>query len=145
MIVRNGKIFYRSTDLQHSFNFPYQLAFVPEHSNSPDDAFVRPFKLRRNDIIVIGSDGLFDNLFDEAILHHVNLETKNLTTFIQQGYTEAARRIAKKLTIEGKRIGEIMNHVVTPFSEEVNSLNILDFKVFNGKNDDTTVVVAIIS
>jgi serine/threonine protein phosphatase PrpC len=145
MIIRNNRIVYRSKDLLHGFNFPYQLAFMNEHSNSPNDGFIRPFKLRVNDVIIMGSDGLFDNLFDEAILYYVKSEVKYLSSRIQKGYSETARKIAKHLTITAKRIGEIVNDVSTPFSEEVNSLQILNYKVFNGKNDDTTVLAIIIS
>lgn len=145
MIIRKNRLVYRSKDLLHGFNFPYQLAFVSEHSNSPFDGFTRPFKLRVNDVIIIGSDGLFDNLYDEAILHFVKSEVKYLNPKIQKGYSEAARRIAKQLTITAKRIGEMVSGVVTPFSEEVNSLQILNYKVYNGKNDDTTVIAIIVS
>ncbi|KAL7029397.1 hypothetical protein ACKWTF_006227 [Chironomus riparius] len=145
MIIRNNRIVYRSKDLLHGFNFPFQLAFMTEHSNSPFDGFIRPFKLRVNDVIIIGSDGLFDNLYDEAILYYVNKEVKYLSPKIQKGYSEAARRIAKNLTIIAKRIGEIENEVATPFSDEVNALQILNFTVYNGKNDDTTVVAFIVS
>ena len=145
MIIRNNRIVYRSKDLLHGFNFPYQLAFMSDHSNSPYDGFIRPFKLRVNDVIIIGSDGLFDNLYDEAILYYVKNEVKYLSPKIQKGYTEASRRIAKQLTIIAKRIGEIENEVSTPFSDEVNALQILNHTVYNGKNDDTTVLAFIVS
>ncbi|XP_070492819.1 uncharacterized protein [Chironomus tepperi] len=145
MIIRNNRIIYRSKDLLHGFNFPYQLAFMNEHSNSPFDGFIRPFKLRVNDVIIVGSDGLFDNLYDDAILYYVRNEVKYLNPKIQKGYSEAARRIAKQLTINAKRIGEILNQVSTPFSDEVNSLKILNYKIYNGKNDDTTVLTVIVS
>lgn len=145
MIVRNRKIFYRSLDLLHGFNWPYQLAFRDEHSDSPLSGFVKSFQLMPNDVILIGSDGLFDNLYDEAILYYINEETSHLSRNIQKGYTEAARRIAKRLTIDAKRLGEDTGNIVSPFSEEVNRRKFLNFTLYAGKNDDTTVVVFIIS
>lgn len=124
---------------------PYQLAFVPEHGSEIEDGFLRPIKLKVNDIIVIGSDGLFDNIFDEGILYYVNAETSHLNPLHQQGYSEAAREIAKYLTMLAKWIGEREGLMATPFSEELNKQGVADFTIYAGKNDDTTVVVAIIS
>jgi protein phosphatase PTC7 len=144
LIIRSGKIVYRSTEMQHSFNFPFQIGLPFEHADKPENGIVKYLQLQVNDVIIIGSDGLFDNLFDEAILYYVNMETKFLSMSIHKGYTEAARKIAKFLTFQAKRNGE-SKKVVTPFNEELNRLKLLKFKLEIGKNDDTTVIAVIIS
>ncbi|KAJ1954873.1 hypothetical protein GGI12_005693 [Dipsacomyces acuminosporus] len=70
-VVRQGDMVYRTEEQQHSFNFPYQLG-TEEHSDRPSDAQVFRLKIQKGDIIIVGSDGVFDNLFDEDILEEVN-------------------------------------------------------------------------
>ncbi len=49
---------------------PYQLAcpqFLPETDIAADDADTSSFALQPGDIVVLGSDGLFDNVWDEQL------------------------------------------------------------------------------
>jgi len=82
----------RTREQQHSFNCPFQLARLPipsdypkllqegkealvravERSKSakqdaPEDAECYVFNVQRGDLIVMGTDGLFDNLYDQEI------------------------------------------------------------------------------
>lgn len=66
LIVRNGKVSYRTKEQQHSFNFPFQLG--PNSQNTPKDACLEEFQVHEGDILVMASDGLFDNLFDSQII-----------------------------------------------------------------------------
>lgn len=59
------------------------------------------------------------------------------------GYTQVARDIVKNLTVEAKQLGEAVEGVWTPFGFSV----AMEFGAFYpaGKNDDTTLIVAIIT
>ncbi|KAJ2901182.1 hypothetical protein IWW38_000147 [Coemansia aciculifera] len=70
-VVRQGDMVYRTEEQQHSFNYPYQLG-TESHSDRPSDAQVFRLKIQKGDVIIVGSDGVFDNLFDEDILEEVN-------------------------------------------------------------------------
>ncbi|KAJ1727497.1 hypothetical protein LPJ61_004538 [Coemansia biformis] len=70
-VVRQGDMVYRTEEQQHSFNYPYQLG-TEAHSDKPSDAQVFRLKIQKGDIIIVGSDGVFDNLFDEDILEEVS-------------------------------------------------------------------------
>jgi hypothetical protein len=59
-----NEIFYRSFEQQHNYNYPYQIG---NKSDDPNDAIDIVHRIRDKDIIVMGSDGLFDNLFDHEI------------------------------------------------------------------------------
>jgi len=65
MIIRNGKIICRTKDQHHSFNYPYQLG---KGGDTLDKAHVWHSVLQMGDMIVMGSDGFFDNLHPEEIL-----------------------------------------------------------------------------
>ncbi len=70
---------HRSKEQQYSFNFPYQCG---TNCDLPYDAQDASHDVQHNDIVVMGSDGLFDNLFDEDIKRCVN---KNFKEFGQAG------------------------------------------------------------
>lgn len=66
LLIRNNKVIYRTEDQMHGLNFPYQ--FGAHSTDSPADGHVANIQIRRGDLVVLGSDGIFDNVFDEAIL-----------------------------------------------------------------------------
>lgn len=53
---------------------PYQLAnpLVLPETDWPSDAELYSFELQEGDVIVMGSDGLFDNMWDEDLTRIVN-------------------------------------------------------------------------
>jgi len=75
LVVRDGAPTWRAGELQHRFNAPFQLAASKQPGrldDSPSDALAQVFQLREGDLVVLGSDGLFDNLFDDDIAKAVS-------------------------------------------------------------------------
>ncbi|KAI9026696.1 phosphatase 2C-like domain-containing protein, partial [Hyaloraphidium curvatum] len=83
----SGAIFhvpFRTTDLQHYFNAPFQLSVLPPPMrsdptnivDSPSDAVSEHFGgehgIREGDVVVLGTDGVWDNLWEEEI--HARLQ-----------------------------------------------------------------------
>jgi protein phosphatase PTC7 len=64
-IVRQGKVVYATAPQQHYFDCPYQLS--SENAQTAEDATVYELGVLEGDIIVMGSDGLFDNVYDSEI------------------------------------------------------------------------------
>ena len=54
---------------QHSFNCPYQLASPTKwpEADKPEDADMYEVELLPGDIVVLGSDGLFDNMWNHEM------------------------------------------------------------------------------
>lgn len=69
MVLRDYDIIFRSEEQQHSFNFPFQLG--TRSRDTADDAQTYTMKLHESDIVIMGTDGIWDNLFDEEILEVV--------------------------------------------------------------------------
>ena len=64
---------YRSPQQEHSFGHPYQLGHH-EAADEPEDAMLSTMPVYPGDVVVVGSDGLFDNLYDPIIfLIHIML------------------------------------------------------------------------
>ena len=56
---------FKSKEQQYSFNFPYQCG---TGADLPYNAFDNQHEILENDIIVMASDGMLDNLYDEHVL-----------------------------------------------------------------------------
>lgn len=74
------QIVYRTAPQQLFFNCPYQFSRMPGTDCSHEGIFqmtaetadVGYFAIRSGDIVVLGSDGFFDNVFDDDILDLLN-------------------------------------------------------------------------
>ena len=69
MLVRGRDIVWRSEEMWWSFNTPVQLG--PMSPSKPNDAQVFEIPVVANDILILASDGLSDNLWDEEMLEEV--------------------------------------------------------------------------
>ncbi|PFH46540.1 hypothetical protein AMATHDRAFT_69605 [Amanita thiersii Skay4041] len=69
MLVRGEEIAWRSQEMVWSFNTPKQLG--PTSPTAPSDAHVFRLPVRADDILILSTDGLSDNLWDEEILNEV--------------------------------------------------------------------------
>jgi serine/threonine protein phosphatase PrpC len=150
---------YRSLEQQHSFNCPFQLANLPKPSafeemsrkglgtlvtmlrksskymnDSPFDADNEMIPLKVGDIIIAGSDGLFDNLYDQEII--------KIAESVGEGRKEPqemARQLAQVLAEKAIDRGWDTNYR-SPFARNAGKAG---KKYMGGKLDDTTVIVAI--
>lgn len=68
MVVRQGRLVKKSEEQQHYFNTPFQLSIPPPGyqaevvSDQPDSAVTDNFPVEDGDVILIATDGVFDNL-----------------------------------------------------------------------------------
>lgn len=71
MVVRGDQVIFRSPVLQHFFDCPLQFGACPDFSESTDsaeDAAVFELAVQPGDILVAGSDGLWDNCYDSELM-----------------------------------------------------------------------------
>jgi len=59
------KKMYRSKVQQYSFNFPYQCG---TGSELPTEAKEKKHTIEENDVVIVASDGLFDNMYEKDIV-----------------------------------------------------------------------------
>lgn len=65
IVIRDGKIVYETEAQQHDVDFPFQLGHGS--ADTPKDG-VRVFiPVRRGDVVIMGSDGIFDNVYSRDI------------------------------------------------------------------------------
>ncbi|KAI8330476.1 phosphatase 2C-like domain-containing protein [Chlamydoabsidia padenii] len=130
-IIRHNSYVFRSEEQQHAFNFPYQLG--TQSRDQPRHANVFNVKVEKGDIIVMASDGLFDNVFDMDILGLINNNSSR---------TRQPQVIADMLASHAKHISESRRSVDTPFQRRALSEGI---PFHGGKADDISVLVAVVN
>ncbi|XP_059638619.1 probable protein phosphatase 2C 55 [Cornus florida] len=74
LLLRGGEVIYQSQVQQHRFNCPYQPQ-LGKNNDSPVSAQELTVSVKLEDVIVAGSDGLFDNMhtseIEELVKHGV--------------------------------------------------------------------------
>jgi len=124
MVIRGTDIVFRSKEQQHSFNFPYQLG--TGSADLPSHAVSVTVNIQPGDLVIVGTDGLWDNLYDDEIVE--------LTTQSQEPMT-IAQLIARQAhdTAASKT-------VISPFAKAARENGYP--LATGGKMDDISVVVA---
>ncbi|XP_073047072.1 probable protein phosphatase 2C 55 [Primulina eburnea] len=128
MVMRRGKIVYTSPVQQHKFNHPYQLGKY-EGGDVLEKAEEIMVPVECYDIIVAGTDGLFDNMFPEDIEAVVK-------QCLGEGYDQ--NPVAFNLAMAARR-NSLDKTRCSPFDINARQAGVLHF---GGKYDDITVVVA---
>jgi len=123
VIVRGGRVMFRTKEQQHYFNCPFQIG---SSRDTPDDAArITVDGVQDGDLIVLASDGLWDNMHIEKLL-----------ALLAQGGSPA--QMSRRVADEAHRIATDPA-AMTPFEEGARK-NGQIWK--GGKLDDITVLVA---
>ncbi|XP_068313160.1 probable protein phosphatase 2C 55 [Pyrus communis] len=131
IVVRDGCTVFRSPVQQHDFNFTYQL----ESGNSgdlPSSGQVFTVPVAPRDVIVAGTDGLFDNLYNNEI-------TAVVVHAIRAGL--GPQVTAQKIAALARQRAQDRDRQ-TPFSTAAQDAG---FRYYGGKLDDITVVVSYVT
>lgn len=123
---------FRTPQLEHEFGCPYQLGHH-RYANSPCDADLAALPVSSGDVVVMGSDGLLDNMSETEVVNEVS---KLIAAGAKPG--AMAQRIAK-VAFDNS----VDKHRVTPYSRAATEA--FDMVYSGGKPDDITVLVAVIS
>jgi len=125
----NLNIFYESKEQQHQFNFPYQ---VGTHGDNPNSAEVNAHNIQDGDIIVLGSDGLWDNLHRPQIIDLIKPYLQN-----NRSIKNEVGDIAEKISKEAERYSNMASYN-SPFAQNAKNYHLY---YDGGKPDDITVIV----
>ncbi|KAL2456294.1 putative protein phosphatase 2C 55 [Forsythia ovata] len=131
IVIRDGQTVFESPAQQHSFNFTYQLE-NDTRGDPPSSGQVFTITVAPGDVVVAGTDGLFDNLYNKEIAAVVADATKDgLSPDV------TAQKIAAFA-----RIRALDRNRQTPFSTAAQEAG---YSYYGGKLDDLTVVVSHVS
>eukprot|EP00577_Skeletonema_sp_RCC1716_P007479 CAMPEP_0113392334 /NCGR_PEP_ID=MMETSP0013_2-20120614/11224_1 /TAXON_ID=2843 ORGANISM="Skeletonema costatum, Strain 1716" /NCGR_SAMPLE_ID=MMETSP0013_2 /ASSEMBLY_ACC=CAM_ASM_000158 /LENGTH=588 /DNA_ID=CAMNT_0000275709 /DNA_START=83 /DNA_END=1849 /DNA_ORIENTATION=+ /assembly_acc=CAM_ASM_000158 len=130
LVLRDGAVAARTREIIHFFDCPYQLG--DDSPDRPKDGTTLQAEIFPGDIIVAGSDGVFDNLSDADVCDIVG----------SFGPKAKAAQIAKKI-VDKSRVVSLDTSAVTPYSTVARGRSGYDqYKSGRGgKVDDVSCVV----
>ncbi|EGW30734.1 uncharacterized protein SPAPADRAFT_62594 [Spathaspora passalidarum NRRL Y-27907] len=135
-IIRDGKIIKTNEVQMISDLCPQQIGTQTLSLLPSEIAWVESFQLKEDDLIVMCSDGISDNLYESEILNYINefiYEKKN-----------SLKTAANKLLIKAKEVA-FDDYAYTPYNEQVNALPDTlkrGHQSVGGKLDDMSVLIA---
>ncbi|KAK9917857.1 hypothetical protein WJX75_008970 [Coccomyxa subellipsoidea] len=152
MLVRDGEVVFKAPVLQHFFDCPLQFGACPDYSESTDtaeDAAVFELAVQPGDVLLAGSDGLWDNCYDSELLQllpdrpeAVDQAAGAIAALARQHATD--KTFSSPYTEEAKRQGYDL-----PWWEKITTASFEDGQfqlgtLRGGKIDDITVLVAVV-
>ncbi|WWC67154.1 uncharacterized protein I206_101061 [Kwoniella pini CBS 10737] len=150
LLIRKGEVVFRTQEMQHAFNFPLQ---VGTHSRDEPmkDAQRYDVSIKKGDVVILGSDGLMDNLFDEEILEIVLQFTSDSITSDQSPTTPSLWNKEPSLPFSPQQVSEALCKKARSISELVTATTPFMCKAIEegidfvgGKKDDISVLVGVI-
>jgi len=120
---------YESESQTKGFNFPFQLGWG-RNGDDPSTAWDFTHKIKSGDLVVVGSDGLFDNMSGSDI--KIWMERH----LAQESWD--AKRVARELANATYKLS-LDQKYNSPFAIEARKYG---YRFDGGKSDDITVVVA---
>ncbi|KAA8492997.1 putative protein phosphatase 2C 55 [Porphyridium purpureum] len=127
VVFRDNEVVFRTKEQQHYFNCPYQIGTesmdTPTKSGQHFTCILRP-----NDMLVLGTDGLFDNVTSSAILKEIQ-RVDPRSHAEPKLVADAIAQLAFDTSCDTK--------ILTPFGHSA-ALN--GYRYIGGKQDDITVI-----
>ncbi|KAG6550728.1 hypothetical protein Mapa_007825 [Marchantia paleacea] len=130
VILRNSRTLFKSPAQQHQFNIPFQLE--SGGSDPPSAAEVFSIEVAVGDVIVAGTDGLFDNLYDSELT----------TVVVQAVRSGMGPQVTAQNVADLARTRAQDRNRQTPFSTAAQDAG---YRFYGGKMDDITVIVSYIT
>ncbi|KAM0793290.1 hypothetical protein ACM66B_000750 [Microbotryomycetes sp. NB124-2] len=148
-VIRGNDYIFRSEEQQHAFNYPVQIG-----TNSKDtptkNAQRFNIKVQKDDIVILSSDGLLDNIFDYDLLEEVNRFVAasrggpNSSRHPSQRFTLnrfSPQAVSEALSRRAQSVYEDPHAIASPFQQRAVEEGIY---FTGGKRDDITTVVAVV-
>jgi len=139
LVVRAGKVLLEVEAGVWAFNAPNQIGFgmYGEPQGDVDEMVIeKRLQLQPGDLIVIGSDGLFDNVFVSDI---ARILTKALNKIV---VTESTLKDAAGILLETAYLNGLDDSFLSPFAKEAIEARKAPPHYRGGKPDDISLILA---
>jgi len=140
LVVRQGEVVHRSQEQQHYFNTPFQLSLPPTHlqsqvlSDRPESADSYEFSVEDGDVILLATDGIFDNVPDKLLVEEMYkvAHCKDI---------DRLQQTANSIALMARTLSRDPNFF-SPFCKNALAAGI---EAEGGKPDDITVLLATVN
>jgi len=128
LVIRDGKIAAKTREISHYWECPYQLS--DDSPDRPKDGTKLNVELIPGDLIIMGSDGIFDNVDDDMLLDLVNKNNRMNPNQLSRKICDLSR----KQSLDAKS--------VTPYARQAQRRGDPAFKSgLGGKVDDVSCII----
>lgn len=138
-VFRKNKTIFKTNAQQFSFNFPFQLGYGS--NNVPSDADVHKLDAEVGDVLILATDGVWDNLWFDKIEEHVSRALKyqkeNNNIKDEDVVSTIVRSVAKDASLFAND-----RDFFSPFASEALKYG---YTSKGGKLDDITVLASIVT
>jgi protein phosphatase PTC7 len=129
VVIRDGKITAKTREISHYWECPYQLS--EDSPDRPRDGTKLNVELIPGDVVIMGSDGVFDNVSDDLLLDLVTKAPSKATS------------LAKKIC-DLSRKQSLDRNSETPYAKQAQRRGDPDYRSgLGGKVDDVSCVVVL--
>lgn len=131
------KSIFKSEIENYKFDFPFEFSVPP--SGEIEEYLIKfvdyELQLFKGDIVLVMSDGVSDNIFEEEI-------AEVITKTLSESNENSAGALAENIAFEAQKFSKMSKERRSPFTFEAKKYKI-DWK--GGKPDDITIIAAIIN
>ncbi len=128
LVIRDGKITAKTREISHYWECPYQLS--EDSPDQPKQGTKLNVELIPGDLVIMGSDGIFDNVDDDTLLEVVAKSSALKPTPLAKKICDVSRRVS------------LDKNSATPYSKQAQRRGDADFRDgLGGKLDDVSCIV----
>jgi len=128
LVIRDGKVTAKTREISHYWECPYQLS--DDSPDQPKDGTKLNVELISGDLVIMGSDGIFDNVDDDTLLDIVSRSSSVKPTPLAKKICDVSRRASLDKTAP------------TPYSKQAQRRGDADYRDgLGGKLDDVSCIV----
>ncbi|ORC89604.1 protein phosphatase 2C [Trypanosoma theileri] len=161
LVVRDRQVLHRVHEKVHGFNAPFQLALLPPRlrgrafADTVADATRETIPVRKGDVVITATDGLFDNRFNTTLASDAGWIGQVSTSALERipilgfflspffadekvAYVDP-QRVAQRIVQDAYKVS-IDAEAHTPWSSMLKKFGAKDAK--GGKADDITIVLS---
>jgi len=144
LVFRGGRVVHRSHEQQHYFNTPFQLSLPPPNmatevlSDAPESADRYEFSVKHGDVILLATDGIFDNIPDSVLVKEVG----SLQRGPEAPDAAEIQACANSIALIARKLSQDESFL-SPFAKNARANGFSN--VVGGKEDDVTVILAAVS
>jgi len=145
LVFRGGRVVHRSQEQQHYFNTPFQLSLPPPNmatevlSDAPESADRYEFSVKHGDVILLATDGIFDNIPDSVLVKEVGSLQRGRVNAPDAAEIQAC---ANSIAFIARQLSQDESFL-SPFAKNARANGFSN--VVGGKEDDVTVILAAVS
>ena len=146
LVVRKGEVVHKSFEQTHFFNTPFQLSLPPQElasdvlNDHPESADRYEFNVEDGDVILLATDGIFDNVPDSLLVEEITskMASSDSKSTSAEELSAKLQQAANSIALIARKLSQDPDFL-SPFAQNARANG---YNMSGGKEDDITVLLA---